>query len=121
MDSMTDDMLQKVLQRVDEALAHKEAVASNVLKDIRDTALERIEELRSELNTSLDTMGKSVEATVERATKDIRSDMEKAHLEMRYQYEGHERRLSFAEKMLFGAAGLILLGVIGALLKNVGI
>lgn len=116
---MAEDQFDRFMHRMDEIWAHKEAVASSVLSDIRDTTLKRIEELRIELNKNLDVMSEAVEQTITQATKDIRADMDKVHMEMQYKHQDHERRLSFTEKMVFGAAALILISVITALLAQI--
>lgn len=70
--------------------------------------LREIETLRNEVNRRLDEI-----------RKDVTYEMKLSHQKMSSRIDNNERRLSFAEWILFGAAGLILLAVFGALIAKV--
>ena len=59
---------------------------------------------------------RDVHMLVENMEKDIKSEMKLKHQEIEFKHESHERRLTFTERMVFGAAGLMLTFVIAAML-----
>ena len=112
---MTDDTLAKVLQRVDEALAHKERVSSNALADIRDRTLARIEELRADMNRNFDEMEKSVTRSIASAIKDLKKDMEIQHIKLENTDTDHEKRIAIFERIAWIVISTLTVAATGAL------
>jgi len=70
--------------------------------------IREIDALRQEMNRRLDDI-----------RKDVTYEMKLKHQEIGNKLDSNDRRLTFAERMLFGAAGLILITVLGALIARV--
>jgi hypothetical protein len=49
----------------------------------------------------------------------IKSEMALKHQAIEFKHIEHERRLSFAEKMLFTAAGFLLISILGAIVTTI--
>lgn len=67
------------------------------------------------LREAIDNLGHRIDDT----EQEIKSEMKLNHQEHGYQYKDHERRLTFQEKLTFGAVGTIMLAVIGAIMTLV--
>lgn len=110
----TEEQFNQFISHMDEIWAHKEAVASSVLMDLKDT----IKKVGADINILQKDMDK-LDRALDDAVIKIRNDMDLKHQAVDYELKGHDRRLSFAEKMLFSTAGTILLAVVAALIATV--
>ena len=57
--------------------------------------------------------------TLNTCKAEVEHEMETRHIKLSNRVDMNERRLTFAERMIFGAAALILVSVISALLTKV--
>lgn len=62
---------------------------------------------------------KDLEGKVSDLEKDIRSEFDHNLQKVEWQHQTYDRRISFTEKILFGALGVILITVLGALLAKI--
>lgn len=99
------------MQRMDEIWAHKEAVASGVLSDIKEAFSRDIAGIRKDL----DSLEQNFNRRITDAVKDIRSDMVLKHKEMEFVDTEHERRLTFVEKIILAVGSVIGLAFLGGL------
>lgn len=111
---MTEQNFEKFMKRMDEVWAHKEAVASNVLYDY-GKKMTAINETQEKLQGDI----KDLNTSLQGAVRDIRSDMKLKHQEIAYISGGHERRLSFVEKVLLSVATMIGMAFMGGLIAVV--
>lgn len=60
-----------------------------------------------------------LESKVDDLEKDIKQEMEYKLKQTEWEHANYDRRISLTEKVLFGAVGIILVTVLGALLSKV--
>jgi len=70
--------------------------------------LERVKDSIDQLHSKVDSL-----------EKDIRTELKLTIMPIENEQVNYERRLSFAEKIIFGTAGFILIGVLGAFMASV--
>jgi hypothetical protein len=97
---MDDEKFKAMMGRIDEILAHKETVASNILYDLGEKI-------------------RALETSVANAIKDIHSEMSLKNKDIDYICADHNKRLSFVEKILLSVAGIIGVAFLGALITLV--
>jgi flagellar biosynthesis chaperone FliJ len=62
---------------------------------------------------------KDLEGKIDDIERDIRSEIEHKVKEVEWKHSDYDRRISLTEKVLFGAVGIILISVLGAVLTKV--
>lgn len=97
---MDEDKFKKMMGRIDEILANKEAVASNVLYDLGEKI-------------------KALDRSVSDAIDKIHNEMQLKHKDYDYICADHNKRLSFVEKILLSVAAAIGMAFLGALITLV--
>jgi hypothetical protein len=97
---MDDEKFKAMMGRIDEILAHKEAVASDILYDLGEKI-------------------RALETSVATAIKDIHNEMQLKNKDIDYICADHNKRLSFVEKILLSVAGMIGVAFLGALITLV--
>lgn len=60
-----------------------------------------------------------LEAKIDDLEKDIRSEFSHSLEKVEWQHQNYDRRISLTEKVLFGAVGIILVTVLGAMLTKI--
>lgn len=60
-----------------------------------------------------------LEAKIDDLEKDIRSEFTHNLEKVEWQHQNYDRRISLTEKVLFGAVGITLVTVLGALLSKI--
>ena len=97
---MDEEKFKAMMGRIDEILAHKETVASNVLYDLGEKI-------------------RALETSVANAITAIHNEMSLKHKDIDYICADHNKRLSFVEKILLSVAGMIGAAFLGALITLV--
>lgn len=62
---------------------------------------------------------KDLEGKIDDIEKDIRSEFQHNLSKVEWEHQVYDRRISFTEKILFGAIGIILITVLGALIATI--
>lgn len=62
---------------------------------------------------------KELEGKLDDLEKDIRSEFSHNLEKVEWQHQSYDRRISLTEKVLFGAVGIILVTVLGAMLTKI--
>ena len=83
----------------------------SVVDERHEKILNELELVRSSIN--------ALHSRVNDIEKDIRTELKLTIMPITNEQSNYERRLSFAEKIIFGTAGFILIGVLGALMASI--
>lgn len=62
---------------------------------------------------------KDLEGKILDIEKDIRGEIDQKVQRVEWEHSNYDRRISFTEKIVFGAVGIILITVLGALLAKI--
>ena len=97
---MTEEEFKRMMGRIDEILAHKESVASNVLYDLGEKI-------------------RALDRSVQEAIEKIHNEMQMKHKDFEYINKDHDKRLTFVEKILLSVAAMIGIAFMGGLIALV--
>lgn len=126
-EELESKILNKLTKHIDEAMMHshqsKDKEMSGLMSDLRKRLDEVVKDVKS-VNTNLKKLSDDVgefNHELERVETKLKNNLEKHELETKANHHEHDRRISFTEKAIMAAGSVILLSVLYAVLRQIGL